>query len=322
VPQFPPTLDRQVAELLDAASASGASPLVRCTPAEARARVTAGAALCAPGPELRDVRNVEIPLQGGHIGARRYRPDDAEPRATVVYLHGGGWVTGDLEYSDPLCRHLAADAGCEVLAVDYRLAPEHPFPTPLEDAYGALCWAADELASGRPLVVAGDSAGGALAAACAQRARDEAGPELAGQLLVYPVLDADFSRNSYAENRGMVLGPEEMGWFWDHYLPDPHERAHPWAAPLRAQDLSGLPATVLVVADLDPLRDEGLAYAARLAECGVPVRLRHVPGLVHGFLRFTARVDAAAAEAHSIAADLRDLLARTPIHHPRNEATE
>jgi acetyl esterase len=238
-----------------------------------------------------------------------------------VYLHGGGWVTGDLEYSDSLCRHLAADAGCEVLSVDYRLAPEHPFPTPLEDAYGALCWAEDQLAAGRPLVVAGDSAGGALAAACAQRSRDESGPHLSGQLLVYPVLDADLSRESYTANRGMVLGPQEMEWFWDHYLPDARGRGHPSASPLRAENLSRLPPTVLVVADLDPLRDEGLAYATRLSGSGVPVRLRHVPGLVHGFLRFSARVDAAAAEATAIAADLRDLLELTPPT-PRNEGPE
>jgi acetyl esterase len=261
-------------------------------------------------------------VRGGPVGGRLYRPDDAEPVATVVYLHGGGWVTGDLEYSDPLCRHLAADAACEVLSVDYRLAPEHPFPAPLEDAFGALSWAARELASGRPLVIAGDSAGGALAAACALRARDESGPDLAGQLLVYPVLDADLARDSYTTNQGMVLGPQEMGWFWDHYLPDPNGRTQQSAAPLRAEALSGLPPTVLVVADLDPLRDEGLAYAARLSAAGVPVRLRHVPGLVHGFLRFSARVDAAAAEAPAIAAELRDLLAQTSIHHPRNEATE
>lgn len=320
--QFPPSLDPQVAQLLSAAAASGAPPLTQCTPAEARARVRAGDVLCAAGPEVRDVRDVEVPVAGGPIGGRLYRPDGAEPTATVVYLHGGGWVTGDLEYSDPLCRHLAADAACEVLSVDYRLAPEYPFPTPLEDAYGALSWAADELASERPLVVAGDSAGGALAAACGQRAGDGAGPEVAAQLLVYPVLDADFTRESYTVNRGMVLGPQEMGWFWDHYLPDPRGRTHPAAAPLVAENLSALPPTLIVVADLDPLRDEGLAYAARLAESGVPVRLRHVPGLVHGFLRFSARVDAAAAEARAIAADLRDLLAPIPTHPPRNEATE
>jgi len=319
VPQFPPSLDPQIAELLTAAAASGAPPLTLLTPEEARARVSAGAALCAPGPELRDVRDVDVPVGDTSVPGRLYRPDDGKPRATVVYLHGGGWVTGDLEYSDPLCRHLAADAGCEVLSVDYRLAPEHPFPTPFEDAYGALRWAAAELAEGRPLVVAGDSAGGALAAACALRARDEKGPRLDGQLLLYPALDADFTRPSYVANQGMILGPSEMGWFWDHYLPDAEGRAHPYASPLQADDLTGLPPTVLVVADLDPLRDEGLAYGARLTEAGVPVRLRHVPGLVHGFLRFSAKVPAAAAEAPAIAAQLRDLLPTAPPTPPTNE---
>jgi acetyl esterase len=316
MPQFPPSLDPQVAELL--AAASGVPSLITLTPAEARARVSAGNALCAPGPELRDVRDVEIPVDGATIPARHYRPDNREPRATVVYLHGGGWVTGDLEYSDALCRHLAADAGCEVLSVDYRLAPEHPFPVPLEDAFGALRWAVAELAGDRPLLVAGDSAGGALAAACALRARDEGGPRLAGQLLLYPVLDADLTRDSYVTNQGMILGPREMGWFWNHYLPDAGARSHPYASPLRADDLTGLPPAVLVVADLDPLRDEGLAYAARLAESGVPLRLRHVPGLVHGYLRFSGRVDAAAAQAPAIAGDLSELLDQL-VPAPTNE---
>jgi acetyl esterase len=312
VPQFPPSLDPQFAELLTAAAASGAPPLTLLTPEEARARVSAGAALCAPGPALRDVRDVDVPVDDTSVPGRLYRPDDGKPRATVVYLHGGGWVTGDLDYSDALCRHLAADAGCEVLSVDYRLAPEHPFPTPLEDAYAALCWAAAELADGRPLVVAGDSAGGALAAACALRARDENGPRLDGQVLLYPVLDADLSRPSYVANQEWGLGPSVMRWFWDHYLPDPGARTHHLAAPLRAADLAGLPPTVLVIADLDTLRDEGLAYAARLTEAGVPVRLSSVPGLVHGFLRFSAKVSAAAAEAPAIAAKLSDLLTTAP----------
>jgi acetyl esterase len=319
VPQHP-SLDPQVAELLAAAAASGATPLVRSTPAEARARVRAGDALCAAGPDLREVHDVDLPVDGGSVRGRLYRPDGIEPLATVVYLHGGGWVTGDLEYSDALCRHLVADAGCTVLSVDYRLAPEHPFPTPLDDAYGALCWAARDLARGGPLVIAGDSAGGALAAACALRARDEDGPRLAGQLLVYPVLDADFTRDSYVTNgQGLLLGPPEMAWFWDHYLPAPEGRAHHLAAPLRAADLAGLPPAVLVVADLDPMRDEGLAYAARLTEAGVLLRLRHVPGLVHGFLRFSARVPAAAAEASAIAAELHDLLTTSTPDRPTNE---
>jgi acetyl esterase/lipase len=309
VPVPHPSLDPQVAELLATAAASGAPPLTSLTPDQARARVRAGDAACAPGPALREVRDVDVPAGDVRLRARLYRPDDGGSLATAVYLHGGGWVTGDLEYSDALCRHLATEGCCTVLSIDYRLAPEHPFPTPLEDAYGALVWAAAELAGDGRLVVAGDSAGGALAAACALRARDESGPALAGQLLVYPVLDADLDRPSYRSNgEGLVLGPQEMAWFWDHYLPDTAARGHHLAAPLRAGDLTGLPPAVLVVADLDPLRDEGLAYAARLTEARVPVRLRHVPGLVHGFLRFTARVEAAAALAPAVATDLRTLL--------------
>jgi acetyl esterase len=265
--------------------------------------------LAAPGPAVTGVRDLTISATAGPIAARLYPAAAPNPTGTVVYLHGGGWVTGDLEYSDAFCRHLAVDGGCTVLSVDYRLAPEYPFPAPLEDAYAALEWAAAELAGPGSLAVAGDSAGGALAAACTLRARDEDGPQLVGQLLVYPVVDADFTRPSYASNgTGLVLGPAEMAWFWSHYLPDENGRLNPLAAPLRAADLSHLPPAVIVVADLDPLRDEGLAYAARLAEAEVPVRLRHVPGLVHGFLRFTARVNAAAILASELAADLRTVL--------------
>lgn len=303
-----PTLDPELAELL--AAGSGTAPLFELTPQQARERVRAGDQLCAAGPDLREVQNIEVPVEDARLPARLYLTDRGVPTATVVYLHGGGWVTGDLEYSDALCRHLAAEGGCSVLSVDYRLAPEHPFPIPVDDAYAALCWAATHLVGDeRRLVVAGDSAGGALAAACALRSRDEDGPVLAGQLLVYPVLDSALDRPSYRSNgEGLVLGPREMEWFWDHYLPDARARRHHLAAPLRAADLSGLPPTALVIADLDPLRDEALAYAARLAQAEVPVHVRHVNGLTHGFLRFTGRVQAAAALVPVIAADLRRML--------------
>lgn len=314
---LPRSLDPQFDALLRAAAAAGAPPLTALTPEEGRARTSAGHGLMAPGPDLPCVRDLAVPGGTGPVPARFY-PAPGGPVATLVYLHGGGWVTGDLEYSDALCRHLAADVGCTVLSVDYRLAPEHPFPAPLDDAWAALCWAADELAGDGPLVVAGDSAGGALAAACALRARDEAGPALAAQLLVYPVLDADLDRASYhGEVAGM--GRAEMAWFWNHYLPDVPARTDPRACPLRADTLADLPPTVLVVADLDPLRDEELAYADALSRAGVPVRLHHLPGLVHGFLRFTARVEAAAAVVPVITSDLRALLAAPT--HPTNEGT-
>jgi acetyl esterase len=305
--EFPPSLDPQLAAFLRAAASAGAPPLTACSPAEARARVRAGDALVAPGPALPGVRDLTIP-GATDVPARLYPASGPVALGTVVYLHGGGWVTGDLEYSDAFCRHLATDAGCAVLSVDYRLAPEHPFPAALDDAWSALEWAGRELTG--PLVVAGDSAGGALAAACALRARDGHGPVLAAQLLVYPVLDADLTRPSYESNgTGLLIGPGEMAWFWDHYVPEKDRRLDPLAAPLRAADAAGLPPAVIVVADLDPLRDEGLAYTERLGAAGVPVRLRHVRGLVHGFLRLTGRVEAAAAQAPAIAADLRALLA-------------
>lgn len=296
-PQFEPVLR----------AAADQSRMVNGSPEDARVRVRAGDVLTAPGPAVREVHDLTVPAAAGPLGARRYVPDGV-PVGTVVYLHGGGWVTGDLAYSDAFCRHLAADGGCQVLSVDYRLAPEHPFPAAMHDAWAALTWAADELAGGGPLVVGGDSAGGALAAGCALRARDEGAPGLAAQLLVYPVLDADLTRPSYRDNASVLIGPEEMEWFWDHYLPDRDARLTPAASPLRAKELAGLSPALLVVADLDPLRDEGLAYAERLSQAGVRVELRHVHGLIHGFLRFTARVDSARGWAPEIARDLRRLL--------------
>jgi len=172
-----------------------------------------------------------------------------------------------------------------VLSVEYRLAPEHPFPTPLDDAWAALQWAATSLADGSPLVVAGDSAGGALAAACALRARDRGGPALAAQLLVYPVLDADLDRPSYrACAAGLPLTAADMAWYWDLYLPDVAARRDPDASPLRVTDPTGLAPATIVAADVDPLRDEAVAHAGRLRRAGVPVALLVEPGVPHLYL--------------------------------------
>jgi acetyl esterase len=186
-----------------------------------------------------------------------------------------------------MCRTLANAAHCSVVSVAYRLAPEHPFPIPLEDAWTALLWASDAYPSA-PLVVGGDSAGGNLAAVCALRARDREGPALAMQVLVYPVADCDLTTASYAERGcdGAMLSRRSMEWFWDQYVPDPADRANPEVPPLRAADLSGLPPTVVVTAEYDPLRDEGRAYAQRLRDAGVPVTADHFDDMAHPFFAF------------------------------------
>lgn len=277
-----------------AAAAAAAPPLTSLTPEQARARVAAGNSSCANGPDLRSVRDIRLPVADGQIGARVYTPH-AAPRATFVYLHGGGWVTGDLDYSDELCRFLADRLAWTVVSVDYRLAPEHPFPTPVNDAYAAVQHVAATIAANGPLGVGGDSAGGNLAAACTLRARDEHGPRLDFQVLLYPVTDHDFTRASYQTHAtAFPIGVAEMRWFWDHYLPDPERRDLPLASPLRAE-LAGLPPAHIVVAGHDPLRDEGVAYAERLRAAGVEASLAEYPSLTHGFFRLTGVVPAARA---------------------------
>ena len=318
-----PGLDKTYAALLDTARTSGAPPMAGLAPGAIRQRVRAGNPLCAPGPQMRKVADVQI---SPWLSARRYVPLILRTDRILVWFHGGGWISGDLGYSDQFCRSLADGAGCEVLSVDYRLAPEHPFPAAVEDALAAVRWAAS---TGREVVVGGDSAGGNLAAVAAQELVAEGpqeptakygtvrGDQLAGQLLVYPVLDTDRGRPSYLAYDGLVLGVAEMGWFFSQYLPREQDRTNPRAAPLRASELGGLPPAVIAVAGHDPLRDEGVAYADRLRAAGVSVTLLEFPSLPHGFLRFTGPVPAAADAAGQIVAAAAALThAATPTPGP------
>lgn len=284
----------QAQQILDGKAASGAPPLWELTTDEARAGVEANNATIPAGPDLESVRDIVIPSQAGGMPARVYSPSESAP-GLVVYFHGGGWVVGSLDGWDSSVRALAAASGCDVVSVDYRLAPEHVFPAAANDAYDALVWAASAggLADGRPLVVAGDSAGGNLAAVAALRARDFGGPPIALQVLVYPVTDSDLDRRSYREYDGdeYIVNRRDMAWFWDRYAPDPAARANPYASPLRASSLAGLPPAYLVTAEHDPLRDEGFAYADRLRVARVPVEHRHYGSQIHGFFSFTGVLD-------------------------------
>jgi len=262
--------------------------LYELEPAAARAQAAGAVALIGPGPAVATVRDVAIPAGDvtiPAIPARVYEPGGSQ--GTIVWFHGGGWVIGGLDTHDAMCRTLANAAHCTVVSVAYRLAPEHPFPAPLDDAWAALLWTSAEYPSA-PLVVGGDSAGGNLAAVCALRCRDRGGPALALQVLVYPVTDHDLATASYIERRGedALLSSRSMTWFWDQYVPDPADRANPEVSPLRAPDLSGLPAAVVVTAEYDPLRDEGRAYAQRLQDAGVTVTAYHYQDMAHPFFAF------------------------------------
>jgi acetyl esterase len=284
-------------------------------PAEARVERLREARIVAHRPPipLARVEPVEIPGPGGTIGARLYVPAAAnsqDPPPLLVYFHGGGWVIGDLETHDDPCRFLASHSGAALLAIDYRLAPEHPFPAAAEDAEAAYGWVtanADRLGAdpGR-IAVGGDSAGANLAAATCLTARDGSGPLPAMQLLIYPVTDASGeapSRRTFGE--GFLLTHNDMDWFEERYLPAGTDRDDPRVSVLRAPDLNGLPPAYVATAGFDPLRDEGEAFAERLREAGVPVALRRHPGLVHTFANLTAVCPSARAAMLEAAGALR-----------------
>jgi acetyl esterase len=298
---------------LDRQAASAQPPLERRTVAEARAvHVQDAAALNGEPVPVAAVADRRIPGPAGELAVRVYTPEGEAPFPIVVYFHGGGWVVGTLDTYDPLCRALAAAIPAVVVSVDYRLAPEHRWPAAAEDAYAATLWAsrhAAELGGAQHrLAVAGDSAGGNLAAVVALGARDRGGPAIAFQLLVYPVLDVAGDTASWREFAdGFYLTAAGMRWYWDHYR-GPADGLAPDASPLRAAFVGGLPPALVVGASHDILRDEGEAYAARLAEAGVDARAIRVPGMVHGFFRWRSVSPAADAALQEAAAALRAAL--------------
>ena len=264
-----------------------------------------------PPIAMERVESLEIPGPAGAIGARLYvPPENAEPSPLLVYYHGGGWVIGDLDTHDDPCRFLASRSGAGVLSIDYRLAPEHPFPAAAEDAFAAYQWAlanAERLgADPRRIAVGGDSAGGNLAAAACLMARDGDAPPPAMQLLIYPVTEtAGTARSRRTFGEGFLLTRGDMDWFEERYLPPGVDRGDPRVALLEAGDLSGLPPAYFAIAGFDPLRDEALAFATRLREAGVPVATRLHPGLVHSFANLTAICPTARAAMLEAAGALR-----------------
>jgi acetyl esterase len=287
-------LHPQAQALLDGFEAEGGPPLYELSVEEARAIPAALRELIGPGPEVATVRDVSFSGPAGPLAARVYEPV-SDPPATVVYYHGGGWVLVTIDDVDAACRALAVASGCRVVNVEYRLAPEHPFPAAADDAYAALVWVAADIAGGKPIVVAGDSAGGNLSAVTALRARVESGPAIALQVLVYPVVDHDYTTGSYEEygDAGLLLGKQEMIWFWDHYAPREADWSSPHASPLRAADHSGLPPAYVLIAEFDPLRDEGLAYAEKLEAAGVPVTVRRFDDQLHAFFHMVNLMESA-----------------------------
>lgn len=280
-------LDPQAKFLLEQMEAAGAPPMSSLSPEEAR-MTTDFSQLAGAPEEVAKINNRTIPGPAGEIPVRIYTPEGEGPFPALVYYHGGGWVIGDLETVDVPCRMLANRANCVVVSVDYRLAPEHKFPAAADDSYAAAKWVVENAASievdADRVAIGGDSAGGNLAAVVALMARDKGEISLAYQMLIYPVTNHSYATESYTENAdGYLLTKDSMVWFWDHYLRNEDDGKNPYASPLQAKDLSGLPPALVLTGEFDPLRDEGEAYAQRLKEAGVEVEAARYDGMIHGF---------------------------------------
>lgn len=277
------------------AGQAGLAPWPSLTPQAAREQHLAARRPDAGAPVVPIADDV-IESTGAAIRMRTYGTPDGRP--VLVFAHGGGWVYGDLDMADGFCRKLAASADVTVCSVDYRLAPEHPFPAPLEDAVLGTEWAGQELGGGAPIGLVGSSAGGNLAAATCLVVRDSGGPGIGLQVLMTPVTNYAFDTQSYAENAsGKFLEADDMRWYWQQYLAGGADGASPLASVLRA-DVSRLPPALVITAEHDVLRDEGEAYAERLGGAGVEVRLKRFDGLIHAFPTLAA-FPSAQAEAIS-----------------------
>lgn len=303
-------LDSELLEVMEEIQAMGVPPWHAMSVASAR-ELEDELFSSGSGPELELVRDIAIDGPGGDLQLRLFRPP-GEDLPTLLFYHGGGWTLGTLDSADDICRELASRAGCLVVSVDYRLAPDHPFPAAVDDALCALEWAGENAdafgADPDRLGVSGTSAGGNIAAATALWSRD--GPtNLDGQFLLYPITGIDFETQSYEEHAdSSLLSRADMRWFWDQYLRSPVDAANPYASVLEAPDVSGVAPAAVVTAGFDVLRDDGVAYAEKLDAAGVETTHHHYPSLAHGFLSLTDDVTAADEAMDRLAGRIQQLL--------------
>jgi acetyl esterase len=303
-------LDPELQAMRDQRELDDVPPLYAMSLADARAEDLASIRAGGGEPEpVYEVAELKITGPGGELPLRLYRPASERPLPALVYFFGGGWVLGAIDTADGVCRRLANACGALVVVVGYRLAPEHPFPAAIDDCYTTVRWVAEHSgeigADPARLAVGGDSAGGNLAAGVALRARAD-GPALVGQLLVYPNTDqlADDQSMRAADDR-FLFNRHSVDWYRQHYLANPGDAAHPLASPLRAESLVGLPPALVITAEYDPLRDQGEAYARRLADEGVPVELSRYLGTAHGFFTMIGTLGASRAAIAQAASRLR-----------------
>ena len=286
-------LDPKAAALLSAIAAASSFDLNTMPIEEARNQVNQGyARMKIPVQPVGSVQNIKINTRDGELPLRIYTPEGTAPFPVIVFFHGGGWVFFDLDAYDPICSHLCKLAGYIMVSVDYRLSPEYRFPAAIDDSLAATRWVSENISGfgGDPgkLFLAGDSAGGNLATVTALRIRDEGGPAITGQVIIYPVTDyCEPEKRSFIEfAEGFGLTRESLKWFWHEYLADIADSKNPLAAPLLAPDVANLPPAIIILAGYDPLYDDGLAYAERLAEAGVKVTLSVYEEMIHGFISY------------------------------------
>jgi acetyl esterase len=307
-------LDPDAQAILDIMSATGSAPLQTLAVEEARARMRAALVSRTVSLALPSVEDVSVPTPAGALRLRLYRPTDGN-LPVALFLHGGGWTLNDIDTHDHLCRLLAKRSGWLLASLDYRRAPEHKHPAALEDAHLAYRWLLDnaeriDCDAGCRAVV-GESSGGTMAACLTLLLRDTGAPMPTYQIVAYPIADSFDRWPSYAERgSGYILDRDQLKWFFDNYVPATHDLADPYLFPLAARDLSGLPPTLVMTAEFDPLRDEGVAYARKLAEAGVTVEHKHAEDQMHGFL-LHGRVIARAGGLIDFVGDALALHART-----------
>lgn len=309
-------LDPQIVTVMEAVAALGLPPNNEVSPEQAR--INGKMRPRAPGPRVANVEDRTIPGPACKIPVRIYTPEGTGPFPGLAWFHGGGWVVGDLDTADGVARQLCVGANCVVVSVDYRLAPETKFPGAADDCYAATQWLAANAASvnvdPRRIATGGDSAGGNLSAAVSLMSRDRGGCDLVYQLLVYPVTERNFDNASYTDNgQGYSLTRDGMIWFWDHYLASDADATNPYAAPIHASDLSGLPPALVITAEYDPLRDEGEAFADKLAAAGVPTVCTRYDGMIHGFFGMAATVDKAKDAVAQATGCLREAFSGAPV---------
>lgn len=307
-------IDPQIQVYLNQIAALNPPPLHSMTPVEVRQQMAMLTAILPKGEAVARVENRCIPGPAGELPLRIYTPEGTGPFPLLVFFHGGGWVRCNLDTHDGQCRALANGGGCVVVSVDYRLAPEHKFPAAPQDCYAATSWVAQHAAElqgdGSRLAVGGDSAGGNLAAVVSQMARDQDGPSLIFQLLIYPATNFRAQTASMRENaEGYFLTRAEMTWFRNHYLRSAEDELDPKASPMLADNLSGLPPALIITAEYDPLRDEGEEYGRLLQVSGVSITVSRYEGMIHGFFALAGIIDRAGDATAEASAALRAVFA-------------